>query len=266
MIISVVVTFFIVGCFAGVLAGLLGTGGGVIFVPLQVIVFQFIGIPADLQMKLAVGTSLATMFLTTLTAGSMQARRKAVLWKMLGKMTVGIVIGAFIGAYLARIMPSKLLEIFFGVGAIGLGIFFFTLNVYHEHSPMKPPKLLTTNLLGLVVGTFSSMIGIGGGTLTVPILVKLREPIRKAIGTATCVSCVLSFSGSLIWLFPAINGGSVYKDCLGYIYFPSFIPMAVGAILSAGFGVKMAHGVSRKILKRIFAVVLCVVGLVIIFR
>jgi len=266
MNILIIIAFLFVGLFAGVMAGMLGIGGGLIFVPFQVFLFYLTDVPDELQMKLAVGTSLAATVFTTLITVFAQARKHSIWWKLVYKVIIGIVIGAISGAFLARIMPSKLLEVIFGVFSIILGIYFLFLNAHHEHTPEKTPDFAILNSLALAIGLISSMLGIGGGALVVPTLVYFRVPLRKAIGSATTIACMLSITGAITFLFPSITGDTIYEYSLGYLYLPSFIPMTIGAVLSAPFGVKLAHCIPRDVLKKIFATLLCVIGLLMIFR
>lgn len=266
MLIAVSIIFLLAGAFTGILSGLLGIGGGVIFVPLQILIFQLMGVPLDIQMKLAVGTALAAIIFTSLSASIGHSRRGSIFWQIIYEMGLGIILGAILGAILARIMPAKLLEVIFGIGIIGLGFYFFLLHAHHEEVPMELPNYFVINILGFLIGTISAMIGLGGGTLTVPTLLYLKVPFRKTLGTANVVSCIVSFFGVIPFLIPGLEHGQIYEYSLGYVYFPSLIPLAIGAVLAAPFGVQLAHRIPRRILKPIFAILLMIVGLVMIFR
>lgn len=267
MFTSFIIAFLLVGVLAGFLSGLLGIGGGVIFVPLQVLLFSMLGMPKDIQMKLAVGTSLAAIMISTLSAAMAQAQKKSIWWELISKMLTGLILGGLTGAFLARMMPPKLLEIFFGAFLILLGVYFFFLNAFQENEPHKLPNFIIVNPIAISLGTLSSMLGIGGGTIAVPILVYLKVPIRKAIGSAVVISCILSTVGSIAFLFPTMkNSASIYPNSIGYLFLPSFIPMALGAALFAPIGVKVSHQLPRELLKKIFAFILTLIGIIMILR
>lgn len=266
MIALILITFLLGGLFTGLLSGLLGVGGGVIFVPLQILVFSLMGVPADLQIKLAIGSSLAAIFFTSLSATITHAIKGSVYWPVLRKMGVGICLGAIFGSIIATLAPGKLLEILFGVAIIGLGLYSFSLHAYHETIPEKLPNFFIINILGFFLACISGMLGIGGGTLAVPALVYLKIPFRKALGTANAISVIVSIFGVILFLMPNLEVVRVYKHSIGYVYLPSFIPLALGSIITAPIGVRLVYLISRKYLKRMFAVVIMIVGLVMIFR
>lgn len=261
-----IIAFLGIGLLAGFLSGLLGMGGGVIFVPFQVLLFSLMGVPQELQMKLAVGTSLAAIMFSTLSATIAQQGKQSIWWEMIYKMLTGLILGALVGAYLTRIMPAKMLEIAFGIFAILLGIHFFLLKALHEHDLHKMPDFSIINALSISIGTLSSMLGIGGGTIAMPILVYLKVPLRKAIGSAVAISCLLSTVGSIVFLLPALRDAPIYPNSLGFLFLPSFIPMSLGAAIIAPFGVKMSHYLPKEVLKKIFAIVLCIIGIGMILR
>jgi uncharacterized protein len=267
MILSIAVIFLFVGAFAGFLAGLLGIGGGIIFVPIQVFIFDLIGIPVELRMKLAVATSLATIVLTTITSAIAQAKREAVNWSLVFKMALGTLIGAFIGSYIGKILPSKILETVFGGFTIALGIYLLFVKAHpSDESPQKTPNMPIMSSLGLFVGTLASMLGIGGGMISVPIFMKLKLPIREAVGTGSLISLVIAVIGAITWLSPIIDGTKIVEGAIGYIYLPAFLPMAIGSVALAPFGVQVAHYIKRETLKRVFSLVLCLVGILMMLR
>lgn len=262
MIVVILITFLLGGLVTGLLSGLLGVGGGVIFVPLQILVFYLMGVPSDLQIKLAIGSSLAAIIFTSLSATISHALKDSVYWPVLRKMGLGICLGALLGAIIATLVPGKLLEILFGIAIIGLGFYSFAIHAYYETIPEKLPNYFIINILGFFLGGISSMLGIGGGTLAVPVLVYLKIPFRKALGTANAISVLVSIFGVILFLIPP----SAYEHSIGYVYLPSFIPLALGSIITAPIGVRLVYLISRNNLKRMFAVVIMIVGLVMIFR
>ena len=265
MIFLLLCIFFIVGLIAGTISGLLGVGGGIILVPVQVFIYNQIGIPEELEIKLALGTSLATVFLNTLISSRAQAKRKSISWHLLYKIGVGVVLGSILGVYLATILPSNVLEIFFGSLVLFIGAYFIFRGKSHPHKEFFVPNYGIINCIGFGIGSIATMLGTGGGYLTVPTLLYLGMPIRLAIGTSSAIGALLSFMGTLAFMIPAFVK-TIYLYSLGYIYLPAFIPLALGGIIAAPFGVHLTHTIPTEHLKKLFSIGLIFIGLYMILR
>lgn len=254
------IAFLFVGAAAGVLGGFFGVGGGIIFVPFQILIYSMIGVPAFLQMKMAVGTSLLTTACTTFASAHAHSKHKVVMWELIYKIAVGVIFGALLGAFFGRMIPSSALEIVFGgvLCALAVYLFFFVKQVEHETG--RIPGFIVFNLVGLGVGTLSAMLGVSGGFMMVPILLFCHLSIRHAIGTASAVGFMISSVGAIGYLFPGLDHMS-YQYTLGYLYLPAFIPMAIGTVTTARVGAFLAHKMPMKILKKIFAVLLFIIGI-----
>ncbi len=265
MLISEIIAFLFVGLFAGVLSGLFGIGGGIIYVPFQILIYNAIGVPSFLQMKMAVGTSLLATAVTTFSSARAHSKVKLVMWELVYKISVGVIFGALLGAFFARIIPGNILEIIFGalLCILGFYLFFFVKMVDHETG--RIPNFLVFNMIGLGIGTISAMLGISGGFMTVPILLFFHISIRNAIATSSVIGFMLSVTGALAYLFPNMDGMS-YKYALGYLYIPAFLPLAIGSIISARYGAALAHKLPVQTLKKVFAVLLFISGVMMIAR
>lgn len=265
MDIAEIIAFLFVGILTGALAGLLGIGGGLLFVPFQLLIYQMGGMPQELQMKMALGTSLASIVLTTLSSMRAHNKHKAILWELIFKMGVGIIVGAGVGAFIATQLHSKVLEIIYGVVECLAGVYFLFMRTLHTQTPISIPNFTISSLFGLFIGAISAMLGMGGGFITVPVLVLLHVPLRRAIGSSTAVGFMISVVGSIIYLIPAL-GGHIYPHSIGLIYLPAFVPLTIGATLAAPWGAKMAHELPKSVLKKVFAILLIVLGIFIIAR
>ena len=173
-----------VGLFGGVLAGLLGVGGGIVIVPVLYHLLDLLDVDSDVAMKLAVGTSLATIIPTSIVSMRSHLRKDAVDVALLKSWGPAIAIGVVIGAVLIGIVE----------GEVMIGVFAVTAAAVAIHMAFAPESLRLAESLprgmsrlgiGMVIGVISTMMGIGGGTLTVPTLVLCNYPIRRAVGTAS---------------------------------------------------------------------------------
>ncbi len=265
MLIVEIITFLFVGAFAGLLSGMIGIGGGVVFVPFQILIYQMVGVPLFLQMKLAIGTSLLATACTTFASARAHARHNAVAWDLIYKIGVGIISGALMGAFFARVVPGNVLEIIFGAVLVLLGIYLFFFVKLQDHETGRIPNFALFNLVGVGLGTTSAMLGVSGGFMTVPILLFFHIPIRRAIGTATAIGFLLSSVGALAFLFPNLEGVS-YKYAIGYLYMPAFVSLSIGAMITSKWGAHLAHSLPIPLLKKVFSVILVIVGILMMMK
>ncbi len=265
MLIAQIIAFLIVGAITGVLSGLFGIGGGLIFIPFQIIIYALLDAPTYLQMKMAVGTSLCATACTTFASARAHSKHGAVKWDLIYKIAAGIILGALLGAFVARIMPGKVLEMFFGCMLCIVAVYLFFFVTPHDHETGHIPSFVPFNLVGLGVGTTSAMLGISGGIMMVPILIFFHLSMRKAVGTASAMGFLLSIVGAIGFLFPGLAPIS-YPYTLGYIYLPAFIPLAIGSVLTAKWGALLSHSLPLLLLKRILSIVLLLIGILMICR
>lgn len=253
-----------IGVVAGVLAGLLEISSGVVTIPLLVLAFNFLGIPSELIMHMAIGTSLAAMIFNTLSSSLSHHKKGNVILKISKSLIPSCIIGAIIGAYVAKMLSGYFLQIFFGVFECVIGVYFFATakKMIAEDAPL--PKYLVLFIIGLIVSSFSTLVGIGGGVLLVPILSFCNVPIKKAIGTSSSVSLIITFIGAISYLLLGLNVSSV-PDGVGFLYLPAFITISIAAFIAAPFGVKLTGVLPAAPLKRIFAVALVGAGIAMLF-
>lgn len=256
-------SFGIVGILAGILSGLLGIGGGIVTIPCLVFLFTYLGLPPQSIMHLAIGTSLAAMVFNTLSGSYTHHKKGAVLFSIVKPMSLGILVGAVVGALIASFLSSKFLQIFFGVFEILLGTRFFLPDskASKEHSI---PSFWPLSGISALVTAFSTILGIGGGMVNVPILTHFGVPVKKAIGTSSALSFLISFCGAISFLLLGMRGTHM-PDSLGYLYIPAFLMISIVSFFAAPYGARLAHRLPTHIMKKVFAVVLIAAGLSIIF-
>lgn len=244
--------YALIGAAGGLLAGLLGIGGGLVIVPALLWVFPYEGLPAAGIAHAAVATSLATVTVTSLAAAYAQHRRGAVDWPLLRVLAPGLAAGALAGAVAAAGLTAGTIKVVFGLFALavaaqmGLG-----LRVTRQGRLPAPSGLLA---IGALIGAFSAMVGVGGGTLTVPLLHWGRVTMQRAVATASACGFPIAVGGSVG--FTIARGAEA-----GAIYWPAALWIAAVSVLAAPLGVRLAHRLSTAWLTRVFSLVLGVVAL-----
>ncbi|WP_300669327.1 sulfite exporter TauE/SafE family protein [Desulfoluna sp.] len=247
-----------VGAIAGILAGLLGIGGGLVIVPMLVFSFTLQNIPQELMMHLALGTSLASIIFTSISSFRAHHKRGAVRWDIFKRITPGILVGTFAGSCVASQLPTHILK----------GI--FVAFLYYVATQMilgkKPPATRqipgTTGIFGAggIIGSFSSLVGIGGGTLSVPFLTWCNIPVHHAIGTSSAIGLPIALAGAFGYIVNGLNTPNLPELSVGYVYLPALLGIICFSVLTAPLGARLAHSLPVDKLKRIFAILLFVVA------
>lgn len=242
----------LLGVFAGLAAGLLGVGGGLVIVPVLAMLFTAAGY--DHVMHLAVGTSLATIVFTSLSSVRAHHRHGAVLWPVFRRLTPGIVIGALAGAAIADRLPGDRLRLVFGLFELWVAV---QMSLDIRPAPHRRlPGPVGMGLAGFVIGGVSAIVGIGGGTLTVPFLVWCNVAMRQAVATSAACGLPIAIAGSLGFLVTGWDAPGRPPGSLGYLHLPALGAIVVTSMLAAPWGARLAHRLPARTLKRIFALLL----------
>ncbi|MDP7111642.1 MAG: sulfite exporter TauE/SafE family protein [Myxococcota bacterium] len=248
------------GLVAGVLAGLLGIGGGVVIVPALLVVFTVGDVDPAVRVQLAVGTSLATIVFTSLSSAAAHHRRGALHLRFALGFVPGLVAGAVGGASAAVWMPGEVLQLVFGAFLMLIALWMVFGRTPEEPRPrrMRPVARLAA---GLVIGGVSAVVGIGGGVMSVPLFVLAAGmTIHHAVGTAPALGLVLSLVGTVTFVIQGWSEPALPPGTAGYV---ALIPAAViagGTVVCAPLGARLAHRLPRRALERAFAVLLVVVA------
>ena len=251
--------YLLLGAFAGTIAGLLGVGGGLIIVPVLVFIFTGHQFPVESIVHIAVGTSLASIVMTSLSSTWAHHKHAAVLWSVFWQLTPGIILGAFIGAAIADFMNANSLRTFFGVFEL-LVAAQMAMNIKPAPHRQRPNWLGTTSA-GSGIGAISAIVGIGGGTLTVPFLVWCNTNMHKAVATSAACGLPIALAGAIAYTLTGLNEVNLPDGSTGYIYWPAFIGIVTTSILFAPLGAKLAHRLPITTLKKIFSGLLFVLGI-----
>ncbi len=248
----------VAGAVSGVLAGLLGVGGGIVLVPAFFYVFGALGFDSPELMQLCLGTSLATIIVTSFRSVLAHDRKGAVDWGILKTWAPGIVVGALAGMMIASVLPSGLLQAIFGVLAVLVGLY-LTFGQTHWRLGRRMPTGVTRLLISPVLGFLSVLMGIGGGSFGVPTMTLYNVPIHKAVATAAgfgVIIAVPSVAGFLladIAVAPPLTVGSVNLVAFGLV-----IAMT---LITAPWGAALAHKTDAGALRKIFGIFLVIVAL-----
>lgn len=249
--------YIALGSFAGVLAGLLGVGGGLVIVPVLTFIFTAQHLPDAHILHLALGTSLASIMFTSVSSLRAHHQRGAVDWMVVRRITPGIMVGTFGGSWVAAQLSSSFLKAFFVIF-----LYYVATQMLLNIKP-KPHRQLpgVTALFGVggVIGGVSSLVGIGGGSLSVPFLTWCNVAIHRAIGTSAAIGFPIALAGAVGYV---VNGLSAQlpQFSLGFVYLPALVGVASASIVTAPFGAKLAHTLPVDRLKKIFALLLIIMG------
>lgn len=256
--IEILLVYLLVGAFAGTIAGLLGVGGGLIIVPVLALLFQRWGFADGVVMHLAIGTSLATIVLTAISSMRAHHKRGAVDWSMFRHLTPGIVIGALAGAVIADFMPTKSLRLFFGVFELAVAV---QIGFNFMASPHRRlPGSVGMGIAGVIIGALSAVVGIGGGTLTVPFLVWCNTALRNAVATSSATGLPIAVAGAVGFVLTGWNTPGLPPWSTGYLYWPALAGIATASLVFAPLGAWLAHTLPVHTLRRFFAIFLAVLG------
>jgi uncharacterized membrane protein YfcA len=250
-----IAAYLALGAFTGFFAGMLGIGGGLVMVPALTLMFgmqaQF---PQSEILHMALGTSMATIIFTSIASLRTHHAHGAVLWDVFKVFTPGILLGTAIGTVFASSIPARPLAVFFTCFVCLIAVQ-MALNLKPKATRELPGKLGLVGV-GAGIGALSSLVAIGGGSLTVPFLTWCNVRVQHAIGTSAAVGLPIAIGGSLGYIFNGWATAGLPVGSLGYLYLPALAILVLASMLTAPHGARLAHRLPVATLKRIFAVIL----------
>jgi uncharacterized membrane protein YfcA len=255
--------FLIIGACTGTLAGLLGIGGGVIVVPALVAVFSHYQlIPSDQLMQMAVGTSLSTLIVTFLASLYAHVKHHSVHWHFVKRLMPTLIIGIIMGALIAQRLPSGFLKILFCIFLLIIACRLLLPEFKRKKTAVPGNAFIA--FAAFMVGLLSSFLGIGGGVILMPFLLRCKLPMRQATGTS--VACGVGIGIVATACFMLLGRSAVDLPwSTGYIYWPAFLGISVGSVFFAPLGTALAYRLPVELLKRILGLFLIVVALEMLF-
>ena len=258
---TVVTTFALVlglvGCFSGFLAGLLGVGGGIIVVPVLYHVLAFFDVDMALRAHIAVGTSLATIIPTSFQSIRAHHARGAIDGAMLKLWGPFVAIGVVIGVLVAANVPGEVLTVIFAaVAAVVAAYMLLTREGWHPIGglPAKPGQAA----MATGIGTISTLMGIGGGTLTVPTLSIFSYPVRRAVGTASVIGLIIAIPGTLGYIINGWGEEGLPVYSLGYVNLAGMVAIAFTSMWFAPLGARTAHTIEPSTLRKLVGLFLAI--------
>jgi uncharacterized membrane protein YfcA len=252
--------YCLTGAFAGFSAGLLGIGGGLIIVPVLFFIFSSQGYEQQHLMHMALATSLATIIITSISSTLAHHKKRAVLWPIVLLLTPGICLGAWLGASFAAQLDTSILKPIFGLFEIFVAILMYRRYQSKQHQA----TIKNTNgfIGGSIIGSVSAIVGIGGGTLTVPFLHWHKINIKNAIATSAACGLPIAIFATASYVFSSWNTlGSNQQNMFGFVHINAFLLIAISSFLFAPLGAKLAHTIPDILLKKIFSIFLLLLGL-----
>ncbi|TVS11872.1 MAG: sulfite exporter TauE/SafE family protein [Wenzhouxiangella sp.] len=256
-VLLLLILFALTGLVAGVLAGLLGIGGGLVIVPALAFILRWQGADVEIAVPMAVATSLGTMLLTSASAIWFHDRRHGIDWPVVARLGPAVAGGALLGALLAAQLPGLLLGRIFAVLAAVIGLRML-LAVNPPQSDRAPfPRAWA--LIGPLIGAVSAIMGIGGGSFNVPYLARNGFPMVRAVAIASACGWPIALGGLLGFVI-AGWGQVLFDHSIGYVHLPGLIVIGLGGALGAPAGVALAHRLPATHLKRIFGFLLLVIA------
>lgn len=251
------------GAFAGFIAGLFGVGGGTVLVPVLLVIFSRAQMPENYLMHMAVATSHSVIVFNAISSMRAHHRRGGVSWPVFRGLAPGIVAGALFGAWLADQMVSGTLLLIFAIFLLIVAVQMFLDRQPKAHRSVPGPAGLIG--AGGGIGGMSALVGIGGGSLTVPYLLWCNVPMASAVGTSAAVGLPIALSSTVGFVLAGWNNPQLPPFSLGFVYLPGLFGLAVAGILTAPLGARVAHHLPAARLKRAFAVFLFLVGMALLF-
>lgn len=258
-VLGMVLLVAVIGAVGGVLAGLLGVGGGIVLVPAFFYAFQSLGFDGDRLMQLCLATSLATIIVTSLRSVQSHNKKGAVDWDILRTWGPGIAIGAVIGVLAASSLRSVALQALFGLLAMVIGLYLaFGRTDWTLRQDM--PKGVLRAVLSPLVGFLSVLMGIGGGSFGVPMMTLFGRPIHRAVATAAGFGVIIAVPSVIGFLFVDLPPETRPPFTIGAVNLPTFGIVIAMTLITTPYGARLAHAMDPGPLKRFFGIFLLLVA------
>ncbi|MEQ9462333.1 MAG: sulfite exporter TauE/SafE family protein [Haliea sp.] len=248
------------GIVAGVMAGLLGVGGGIVIVPVLDVALGTQGVDPAIRMHIAVATSLATIILTSVSSTRAHHQRGSVDFGLARNWGGYILAGSVLGAWLASHLHSNVLALIFGAVAVLLGLRMLLLGGRNPEPVEETPRGAGIRLIPLGIGGLSSMMGIGGGTFSVPVLSLLGHRIHRAVGTSALFGLLISVPGAIAFVATGWGDPRLPPGSLGFVNLLGLACIAPATMLAAPYGARLAHRLNARQLNLAFGIFLLVVS------
>ena len=251
-----IITFLLTGILSGFLAGLLGVGGGIIIVPVSYFVLLTLGYSIEVVMHVSVATSLSIILFTSISSIRSHLKLGNVDNQVIKKWFPGIIIGSFFGSYLASKINGEILVVIFSFLAFIISINMFFQKNIKVISKDIPKSSFMNSLISGSIGFLSVLIGIGGGSFSVPTLSLFSKKMHKAVGSSAVLGLLIAFPGVISYIYLGLGIENLPPYSLGYVNILILILVASTSIFTANLGAKTSSKIHKDQLKKIFAIFL----------
>lgn len=256
---DVLMLYVLLGTGAGLLSGMLGVGGGQVVVPGLLYIFHLKGLAPAVAVHMALGTSLATIVVTSASSALSHHRRGAVNWDLVRRMAPGIVVGSVIGGLMSGLVSA-------GVLRTSLGVFLLILAVQMAFSLRPSPSRALPGRVGTaatagLIGWTSAIVGVGGGSMVVPFLAWCNVNMKSAVGTASACGAPLALAGMAGFVVAGWGHADLPAHSLGYVYLPGWLGISVCSLAFTPLGALISHKLPVDTLKRVFSLFLAIAGI-----
>ncbi len=259
-LIPMLVLLLMIGAFAGVIAGLLGVGGGIILVPAFYFAFEHLGYGSPWLMQICLATSLATIVVTSVRSVLAHHRRGAVDWQVLRTWGPGIALGALAGVVVVGRLQNAALMAIFGVLGVIVGLY-LAFGRQDWRLGRRMPEGPVAWVMSAVVGLLSVMMGIGGGSFGVPIMTLFGMPIHRAVATAAGFGTLIAVPSVALFLIGQIPPEARPPFTVGRVNLVAFAVVVAMTMITAPIGVRIAHSMNPRPLRRVFAAFIMLLAL-----
>jgi uncharacterized membrane protein YfcA len=262
---SLVAELLALGCFTGFLAGLLGIGGGMLMVPFMTLILSHRGVSAALAVKMAIATSMATILFTSVSSVRAHHKRGAVRWDIVRTLAPGIVLGGLVaGAGVFALLKGTTLALVF---AIFVG--FSATQMLLDKKPKPTRQLPGTGgrlAAGGGIGFISGLVGAGGGFVSVPFMTWCNVPMHNAVATSAALGFPIALANTVGYVVGGWSLDNPLPGALGYLWLPALVVIATASVLFAPLGAKTAHAMNVRQLKRVFAAMLYLLAVYMLYK
>lgn len=252
------IAYLLMGLLVGLFAGMLGIGGGTMLVPIMVFLFTAQHFTDDRVLHLALGTSLTSIVFTSMSSIRVHHQHRAVRWDIVRNASPGLVAGTLLGTFVADQLRSRYLAIFFVVFVYYSAVQLF-MNVKPKPSRQLPGRTGMTVASGFI-GIVSSLVGAGGGLVSIPLMTMCNVPMRNAVGTSAALGLPIALAGAVGYIYHGLGQDQLPPFSLGYVYIPALVGTVIGTFVTVPAGAKSAHSMPVSMLKKIFAVILFILA------
>jgi len=263
--VDVIIYYLLTGVVSGVLAGLLGIGGGLIIVPALAYLLPLSNIAPQHVMHLAVGTSLAVVVVTAISSATAHHKKGTVNWALWRVLSPGLIAGTSTGAFIADQLSGHSLRLFFVVFEVLVAIQ-LVLGKQAQPATREPPFYISF-IAAFLIGIVCAFAGVGGGIMIVPLLIWMKLTIKQAVSTSAACGVPIAIAGTIGYMVTGLDVPVALPQwTTGFVYWPAFLGISIPSVFFAPYGAKLAHALPAKTLRQVFATFLVVLAVLMLLK